>query len=304
MEKVIAAILSGVMVLSMAACSSSSSSGSESSSSKKSSAKIVSNSKETEDNNEKKSSKDATIEETVLVDESGIKITATKLSYDGISDPELGLLIENNYGKDVTLQCESASVNGYMVETTMSVDVLNGKKANDRIELFAPDLELSGITAIADIELSFRVFDLDTGEHYFITSPAQIKTSIGDTYSYPFDDSGELLYKDDDFKIVSKGVDWEDPIFGTSILVYIENNSSQNITVQARNVAVNGFMIDPTFSSEIAPGKRIVDRIKFEEWDIEENKILKIENADLSFCIFETYGSNTIIDTDMITLNF
>ena len=70
-----------------------------------------------------------TIEETVLLDESGIKITATGLE-DGWLGTDLKLLIENNGDTNVTVQARNSSVNGFMVDTMMSEDVVAGKKAN------------------------------------------------------------------------------------------------------------------------------------------------------------------------------
>ena len=63
---------------------------------------------------------DATLAETVLVNEGGVKITATGLTYTTYS-VELGLAIENNSGKDLSLISGSLgyscnSVNGYMVD--------------------------------------------------------------------------------------------------------------------------------------------------------------------------------------------
>ena len=81
------------------------------------------------------------IEETVLVDESGIKITAKSLDLNGFLGPEVKLLIENNSGQDLTFQCRNTSVNGDMAEPMMSVDVSNGKKANDSLVVTNSDLE-------------------------------------------------------------------------------------------------------------------------------------------------------------------
>lgn len=91
----------------------------------------------------------------MLVDKGGVKITAKSLSTDEIFGAELKLLIENNSGKDLTIQCRNASVNGYMVEPMMSVDIVNGRKANDAITFMDSDFDACGITAIEEVELSF-----------------------------------------------------------------------------------------------------------------------------------------------------
>lgn len=247
--------------------------------------------------------KAATIAETVLVDEAGVKITAKSLAEDGIFGPELKLLIENNSGKDLTFQCRNTSVNGYMVETMLSADVVDGKKANDEITFMRSDLEACGIETIADMELYFHIFSSTDWQEYLDTAKIQIKTSVADTYEYKFDDSGDVAYEGNGAKIVVKGLS-QDSIFGPGIVVYIENNGDEDITVQTRDVSINGFMIDAMFSCDIAAGKRAVDSITFMESDLEDNEITKIETVELSFHIFSADDWDTIVDTDVVEITF
>lgn len=106
------------------------------------------------------------IDETLLIDESGIKITAKRLDFSKSSGPALIVLIENNSGSDITVQCRKSSVNGYMIETIMSENVSNGKKANASITFKRGDLETCNISTIADMEFNFTAFSSDTDERY------------------------------------------------------------------------------------------------------------------------------------------
>lgn len=82
--------------------------------------------------------KSASLDETVMVDEGGVKITAAGLKYTDYS-VELELTIENNSGKDLSFVSGSVgyncnSINGYMVtDGYLNCDVADGKKANDSI---------------------------------------------------------------------------------------------------------------------------------------------------------------------------
>lgn len=244
----------------------------------------------------------AIISETVIVDEAGIKITAKELK-DGIWGTELKVLIENNSGKDLTIQCRNTSINGYMVENMLSADVTNGKKVNDSITFMSSDFKKCGIEQIADMEFSFYIFDSESWDTYLETDLIQITTSISDSYEYKFDDNGNLLYDNDGIRIIEKGLS-EDSFFGLGVTVYIENLTENNITVQTKDVAVNGFMVDPVFSCDVSANKRAVSEITFFESDFEENGITDIENLELSFHIFNTDNWNDIANTDAITLNF
>lgn len=243
------------------------------------------------------------IGETVLYNEAGIKITALSLDKSGYSGPELQLLIENNTDKELTFQCRDASVNGYMVDTIMSADVVPGKKVNHDLTFMESDLKEAGITSIADMEFSFHIFESETWDTYLDTAPIQLKTSIANTYPYTYDDSGKPLYNDAGVRIVFKGISEDYSYSGPSAMVYIENNTGRNITVQTRNESVNGFMVDPIFSCDVAAGKRVVDGIVFPEWNLEKNGISVLNDVELSFHIFEEYGWDTIVDTDIIKID-
>lgn len=245
-----------------------------------------------------------TIAETVLVDEAGVKITAKSFEADGIFGPALKILIENNSDVDLTVQTRNSSVNGYMVETMLSADVVSGKKANDEIVFMSSELEACGIETIADMEFAFHIFTTADWEDYLDTAPIQIKTAAAETYEYRFDDSGDVAYEGNDVKVVVKGLDLNGSIFGPSIVVYIENNGDKALTVQTRDVSVNGFMMDPIFSSDMMPGKCAVDTITFMSEELEENDITAIETVELSFTIFDFENWQTIVDTETVTISF
>lgn len=302
MKKILLLILASALTVSMSAC------GGSTDGKAKEPTGVTADSEENQPDqqgqDETKQAVSATIAETVLVDESGVKITAKGLESDGTWGANLRLAIENNSGKDLTVQCRNASVNGYMVDTMMSVDIVDGKKANDELVFMSSDLEVCGISTIADMDFSFHIFTTEGWDTYLDTPQIQLKTSAADTYQYSFDDSGYLAYEGNGVKITIKGLAENHSIFGPSIIAYIENTSDKNITVQTRNVSVNGYMVDATFSSDVMSGKHAVDAITFMSSDLEKNGITAIENVDLSFHIFDMDSWDGIVDTDIISMAF
>lgn len=102
--------------------------------------------------------------EQVLINSNGIKITFKGMDYsDGIFGPEVKLLIENNTDKNYTVQVRNFSVNGFMIETSMSTDVNAGKKANDTIIIENWSLEDNSISAadMQTLEFNFSIFNSD-----------------------------------------------------------------------------------------------------------------------------------------------
>ena len=303
MKKFIAFILAFVMLLSLAACVGSSSEEIKQPSSNYS---VENNSGNGENKQSEQSSTSvtskATITEAVLVDEAGVKITAKSLE-ESFMGTELKILIENNSGKDLMFQTRDSSVNGYMIDTYFSADVTDGKKANESITIMSSELSACGISDIADIELYFYIATSEDWKTYLETEPIQIRTSIADTYQYTFDDSGEVVYDESGVKIVVKGLN-ENAFLGQEILVYIENNTDKGITIQPRDVSVNGFMIDGYLSADVAAGKRAVNSITFLSSELEDNDITSFETVELSFVAYNSKNYNQLFETDKINLTF
>lgn len=245
-----------------------------------------------------------TIAEQELYNENGIKITTTGLGEDGLWGPEVKLLIENDSPQNITVQVRNGSVNGYMIDYQMSCDVAAGKKSNDGMELSETELENSGIETIADLEFSFHIFDSESWDTIVDTDIIKLGTSASGNYTQPYDDSGEVVYDENNIRIISKGlVIDDDDIFGPRYFLYIENNSAESITVQARDTSINGFMVDPTLSAEVSSGKKIVTDITFMSSQLEENNITEITEIETAFHIFQTDSWDTIVDTPPVMLN-
>jgi hypothetical protein len=242
-----------------------------------------------------------TIEEQVLYDQKGIKITALSMKEDPFLGSEINLLIENSSKINSTVQVRDVSVNDFMIEPTFSSDVAAGKKANDSISFLQQDLERNAIGKIATVEFRFSIFNTDTFDTIAESDIITINTSAKDTYVQNYDDSGKVIYESGNVRIIDKGLA-SDELLGPEIKVYIENNSKKYITVQTQNVSVNGYMVEPIFSSDIAPGKKTNDGITFT--DLADNGIDKISDVELTFLIFDTSSLETIAESDVIKLKY
>ena len=246
----------------------------------------------------------AEIEEVLLVDTSGIKITAKQLSLDGLLGPNLQLLIENNSELNLTVQARNSAVNGYMIETMMSVDVASGKKANDTLTFLSSDLDSCGIETIADMEFSFNIFNTEGWENYLDKEQLHIENSAASTYQYSYDDSGSPIYTDDGLTIVSKGISENDSLLGPGLVLYLHNSGDSPLTVQVRDLSLNGFMVDSIFSEDILPGKHAVSTLTFLSSSLEDNNITELSELEFSFHIFHSDDWSVSTDSALITLTF
>lgn len=239
------------------------------------------------------------IQEQVVFDQNDIKITAKQLD-EGFSGPEISFLVENNSNETIVVQARNTSVNNYMIDAIMSIDVAPGKKANGAMSFIDKYLADCGIDKIQTIEFNLHIFNDDTLDTISDTDLISLTTS-NSTYEQVYDDTGDVLYDENNIKIVYKGIS-EDGLSPQAML-YIENNTEQNITVQIRDESINGFMISGIFSSEISKGKKALSGISFLDTYLEENGITEIETIELKFHIFETESMTAIKDTEVITIN-
>lgn len=225
---------------------------------------------------------DTTIEETLIADEDGIKITARELKFEN-NTPKLSIYIENNTDKDLsfysgTMASSMNAVNGYMVNSMyLNCDVTAGKNASDEISLEKDELESYGIHEIEEIQLSIYVVDSDYNDVLSV-GPVQIQTSAyanlstetdslkavagsGEFYNLSNTDllfsSEEEIYNEDDMKITAayyiqeSGGDYY-------LFLEVENQSSDVRDIFFKDIAVNNIELTSGrwTSSTVLPGHR------------------------------------------------
>jgi len=242
-----------------------------------------------------------TIEEQVLFDHDGVVVTAKEYVHDSIWGDGIKVLVENNSDKDTGVGNTALIVNDYMVFDLFSSTVAAGKKSTETIYISSSDLENAGISNIGKIELYMHTFDPDTYMTTYEADAVTIKTSAFEMMDTESKVSGNELYNKDGIKIIGKYVE-ADTFWGTSVLLYIENNTDNNISVSCDDLSVNGFMVTPLFSSTVYSGKKAVDDITIFESDLEENGIEKVESIELKFHIYDNDTYNTIADSDVVTI--
>ncbi len=243
------------------------------------------------------------IEEQVLYEENGIKITATGLE-DSFLGTDLKLLIENDSDKNIIVQAKNANVNGYMVDTMMSAEVASGKKANDGLTFQTSGLKECGIEQMATLEFQFHIFDADSWEEIVDTDVIKIDTSVAEGYEQKYDDSGEVLVDTNGIKIVGKGLSANDSFWGPGVILYIENNSDQDVTIQVRDVSVNGYMVSSSMSEDVVASKKAISAVQFFSTDLEDNGIEDITDVELYFSIVNLDTWDSIFDSDVIKITF
>lgn len=244
------------------------------------------------------------VDEELVFDDEDIKIWVKSFDDNGIFGPSLELLIENNREEDIMVQVRGTTVNDVVVNTIFSVNVSAGKEASKDITLMQSSLDKAGIELVKDIELRFIISDGGNWATILVTDPIKISTSVDPSFKQEYDDSGQLILDQDGIRIIVRGIDNEDTLWGASVELFIENNQDQGIRVQAKDVSVNGFAIDSLLSSEIPAGKKAYAEISFAEADLKEHDIKTIEEIEMVLHISEIESWDSLLISDPITVSF
>ena len=251
---------------------------------------------------EKSEGVDVSIEEQVLVDQDGIKITALEYVKDSIWGDGIKVLIENETDKDVMVGCNALIVNDYMINDLFASEVAAGKKSNETIYLSSSELKAAGIDTVGRIEIYFHVYDTDSYDKIFDSDCVTIETSAIDSIDTTANDEGTELYNDGGIRIIGKTVD-ENSFWGTAILLYIENQSGNNVGISVDDLSINGFMLTPYFSTTVYDGKKCIDDITIMSSELKENGIESIDEVELKFRVYNSDSYETIAESDPITFS-
>ena len=242
------------------------------------------------------------IEEQVLLDQEGIKITALEMVDDSIWGKGIKVLIDNNSDKSVVVGLDALIVNNYMISDLFASHIAPGKSAYETIYISSSALEQAGINNIGQVELYFNIYDSDSYEDIFEADVVTIHTSAYDNMDVDISVEGSELVNQDGIRIIGKYVD-EDSFWGSAILLYIENSSDKDISISCDDMSINGFMVSSFFSSSVYSGKMSIDEITIFESDLEDNNIDKIEDVEFKFQIYDSSTYDTILETDVISFS-
>ena len=117
-----------------------------------------------------------------------------------------------------------------------------------------------------------------------------------------FTESITELYNDGGIRIIGKTVD-ENSFWDTAILLYIENQSGNNVGITVDDLSINGFMFTPYFSTTVYDGKKCIYDITIMSSELEENGIESIDEVELKFRIYNSDSYETIAESDPITFS-
>lgn len=253
------------------------------------------------------------IEKQVLVDN---EFATISIKDSGKTDElfKLYLEIENKLDAPLSVATnmvleEWCSVNGYMVEDTSLIDenvsfddaIPAGGRVMRTVWFSISELEMYGLTGIADIELRFFGIDNSDLHNTFKTDIIKITTDNSANYDYDKDTYLDKLREDEGLKYIEENIFDEQGLKIVSHAVVEKHEDSQNIYIEFFNttddtvkvklstIALNGIELDSDSDDTliINPGTRRVacyTTSQLAGWEDEEIKaITVIEDFEYEF---------------------
>lgn len=192
-----------------------------------------------EDDNEEPISHE---ENTAIFDSDGIKITYMGFEAEkGYSEPALYFCIENNTQKDIYIDIDTLTVNGFAVSDYFSEDLSAGNKANCTLDIHSYNTEVNNIKSVGEVKLSFGIYD---GYEKICSTPA-FTAALDENYVPELIDRSEFspIAENNGVSLYYSGMESDEDTRSISLKLYLENNSDKAVRFSLSDVYVDNFKI-------------------------------------------------------------
>lgn len=184
------------------------------------------------------------IDDVVLLDESGVKITATEVVYETYSDiiyPYVNITIENNSSSDIATDTYYCAVNGVIITGYILEDVYAGQTLETDISFDSDELSYAGITSINTLSCIIELYDPETYDSIY--SDEEPRDYVLDSSAAGFDlanlttDAPFFSEAGCDIYLIGTIDEYDDGYM--DFLFYIDNTSSDMLCVTFDNLYIN-----------------------------------------------------------------
>jgi hypothetical protein len=254
----------------------------------------------TEDNEQPQISGD--LVGTVLYDRDGIKITVTAFDTNGYYGPEIEVIISNTSDKEVLVNTQNLSVNGYMMDDALLyAEVEPGTEVEDFFMFSSNEMARRGIKELSKVEFFIEVMDPETYET--IHKTGLLTLNLTPECNQAIDYSGTELYNDGSIRIIYKGME-SNSLFDGLVYFFIENSTGKDVSVYADSITINGVQCDEVFWADLRKGTVVLDTMVL--WDLSAvnlESIDQIETMELKFRVIDSESWDDLTVTDTVTIN-
>ncbi len=239
---------------------------------------------------------------TVLYDKGGIKITITNYEVNSYYGPEIDVIISNTSDKDVLVNTQHLSVNGYMMDDVLLyAEVAAGTEVEDFFMFSFDEMSRRGIKELSKLEFYIEVMDPETYDT--IDKTKLLTLNLTPKCNQTIDYSGTELYNNKGIRIIYKGMEPDSMLDGL-VYFFVENNTGKDVSVYASGITINGTLCDESFWTDLRKDTVGMDYLGL--WnlsDVNLESLDQIETMELEFHIIDFETWDEITSTGTVTIN-
>ena len=242
------------------------------------------------------------MEETVVLDEGGVRVTALGITVDPYWGPGVDMRVENGSEHPIYVECTRLDLNDFTVSGYLYAEVEAGATAEDILSFSAEQYALSGITAIGSLRIQLHVVETDGYTELATGELVEIRTSDygGDLGGKP---EGTVLYEDNGVRITYLGYErdsfWESSALG----LLVENDSDVDVNLDCDKLIVNGEELSPWFYITVPAGMKMADSLTVADYELEEAGIEAVETLAFAVSISNNDTWEEIDYTDLMDVD-
>lgn len=230
---------------------------------------------------------EATMEQTVILDNDLVTLTVTDYDPDGEWGPVFEILMESKTDQNISVYMRNVSINGVMCNSYCSEQVPAGKKVYGDMDWDLEQLAFCGINYIETVSASVEISDADTYDT-LAEDTVSWSVTVGETDvpaveapTYDFEPI-EVLTGDAVLTIVNydpTGYSYDET---PALTIYMENNTDALLSFSADDVTINGFMCDPYWSESVAPGMAAYSQMGWSNSTLESSHLTSVDSISFT----------------------
>ncbi len=261
-----------------------------------------------------------TIPETVLFDAGGVKITATGIRPEGLTDAIVDCTVVNGSEKTLRVDASELYVNTYAISPqvciptesedgfTFYADAVIAPGQTQDIELRLNSLDDRRIDAIHEMELAISLSEVEKDEdgwysfadEFAVGDVVRIRTSLYDGDA-SYDLEGTVLIEADGLKVLLLQAENRE-YSGPTITLYVYNGGSEDVQLELAELKLDGETKDGFFGMDNLPaGKRAVTEVSTFIEDYDNIPVVKEAELTLRTVDPETWEPRAVFDPVKVT---
>lgn len=231
-----------------------------------------------------------TIEQTELVNEKGIIVTAKELIYDPAEGWGLTVTMENKSENNISVQTDELAVNHHEISHAgmMDMDVFDVEAGQSLTGTFHfgydsffrhQTFKFLHMTSITDIEISFYILKTFQApgdprvynEEFFTSDVVELHTSEYANGPQTASISGGVeIYNDSGLRVVAKCIESDKNEYALETIIFIDNKSEESFYIKVNDLQVNNMLPVVGMQCGVNPNRTAISCAYYTDNDLQE----------------------------------